>query len=99
MSSNEPINIRDYYNHDTRIALLEKIANDTQQTLQEIRQDIKQTSKELREDIQETRKEFIQEILEIRRESSSNFKWLLSFMISGFAGLFGMLAHHMHIIG
>jgi hypothetical protein len=77
------IDIKQFYNHDTRIALLENIASDIRDDMKEIRGDIK----ELKQDMKD-----------IRKESHSNFKWLLGFMISGFIGMFGLIAHTQHWI-
>jgi archaellum component FlaC len=84
------IDIKQFYNHDTRIALLENIASDLRDDMKELRSDIK----EIKKDINEVRKD----INEVRKESHSDFKWLLGFIISGFIGVLVLIAHTQHWI-
>jgi len=73
------------YSIETRTALLEQSMMNIDRTLIEIKSDIKSSIVEIKSDIKESRKEM-----------RSEFRWLLTFTIGGFVGLFGFMAHGFH---
>lgn len=91
---NEPINIKDFYNHETRISIVENAILEIKESMKEIKSEIK----DMRQDLSKQRQESINNYIDIRNESISHFRWLLTFIISGFVSLFGIIAHTQHWI-
>jgi hypothetical protein len=65
----------------TRVAVLERIASDTRDALIEMRADMRELRAEMRA---------------LRAEARSDYRWLLSIMLGGFAALLGVMAHGFH---
>lgn len=71
--------------NDERIAVLETTINHIDATLLDIRQDMKRML-----DRMENRFDAMD------KKIDSNFKWLLTLMIGGFVGTWGVLSHVLH---
>lgn len=75
------VSMRDFYNHDTRICLLEKSVSDIAEIL-----------KELKQDIQNVRIE----VNDLRKDMKHQFYWLLSLILSSNVGMLTIIAKSLH---
>ena len=66
---------------DRRLAVLERIAQETASALTDIRAELRL----LRTEMQQS-----------RSQQHDDFRWLLSAMIGGFLGIFALIAHGLH---
>ncbi len=89
-SNNEIINIRDFYNHETRIALVEQSIIRIDSTMADIRTILIKMDEKI--------DKVNDRIDKTNDKIESNFKWTLGIMIAGFSGLFGVMAHEFHWI-
>ena len=78
--NNKTINIRDFYNHETRITLLERTIEQINTSLIEIKKEIKEGFFKI---------DF--EIKEIRFESKSQFRWIMGFIFGLYSAIIGGL--------
>lgn len=84
------IDIRDFYNHETRIALLEKSVGDIGQSLIEIKQSLTKMNDRL--------DKINDRIDTTNNKIDSNLKWMVTLAFTQFSGLFALIAHTQHWI-
>ena len=100
----EPINIRDFYNHDTRITLLESsisTINDTMLRFEKRFDRIDERFDRIDEKFDKVDERFDkvdEKFDKINEKIDSKFTWLLTFIIAGFTGMLGIMAHGFHWI-
>lgn len=71
--------------NDERIAVLETTINHIDASLADLRQDIKRMMDRMENKFDT-----------LDKKIDSNFKWLLTIMIGGFVGTWGVLSHVLH---
>jgi hypothetical protein len=87
---NNHIDIKDFYDHNTRLCLLEKTVHDINNTMKDIKLDINNLRLEIKSEIKEIKsdmKEMRTEIKDIKNESKSQFHWIMGFIMTGFISL------------
>ena len=77
---------------ERRVAVLEQIAHSTDHTLQQIAIELRG----LRNETQQLGTGLRSEVQALRTQQHEDFRWLLRFMIAGFLGVLGLLAHGLH---
>jgi hypothetical protein len=95
--------VSDIHDTDRRVAVLERIAQDTATALADIRAELRGLRTDFHSDIQQLRGETIAEARSMRADLSAeirllrgDFRWLLRLMIAGFVGTWALLAHGLH---